>query len=135
MTIDTSAVVAILRDEPEREDFAVLIESAGRRIISTVSVLEAGMVLGGRYGIDAASDLDLFLLRGRIEVVPFDQEQLGFARRAFERYGKGRHPAGLNFGDCAAYALAQCSGEPLLYKGSDFDLTDVDCIVKRTSAR
>jgi ribonuclease VapC len=74
---------------------------------------------------DAGFDLDLFLQRASIETVPFDQEQLMVARTALRRFGKGRHAAGLNFGDCVSYALAQCSGEPLLFKGTDFAATDV----------
>lgn len=125
MTLDTSAVVAILRDEPERADFLSLIDQAARRVISAVSVLEAAMVLEGRSGSDAGSDLDLFLRRASVEIVPFDEEQLALARTAFRLFGKGRHRAGLNFGDCAAYALAEWSGEPLLFKGTDFSATDV----------
>ena len=125
MTLDTSSVLAILRDEPERAEFVALIEQARRRLMSAVSVLEAAMVLEGRRGDDAGADLDLFLQRASIEIVAFDQEQLAWARAAFRRFGKGRHPAGLNFGDCAAYALAQWSGEPLLFKGTDFRATDV----------
>ena len=83
------------------------------------------MVLEGRKGDDAGSDLDQFLRKASVETVVFDDEQLAAARTAFRRFGKGRHPAGLNFGDCAAYALSQCSGEPLLFKGSDFAATDV----------
>jgi ribonuclease VapC len=125
MTLDTSAVLAILQDEPERAEFVSLIEQAARRLISAVSVLEASMVLEGRRGDDAGFDLDLFLQRASIEIVAFDREQLLEARTAFRRFGKGRHPAGLNFGDCAAYALAQWSGEPLLFKGADFITTDI----------
>jgi ribonuclease VapC len=126
MTLDTSAVLAILQDEPERAEFVSLIEHSSRRLISAVSVLEAAMVLEGRRGDDAGADLDLFLQKASIETVAFDQEQLELARTAFRRYGKGRHPAGLNFGDCAAYALARWSGEPLLFKGDDFSVTDVE---------
>jgi len=125
MTLDTSAVLAVLQDEAERPEFAALIEQDSRRLISAVSVLEAAMVLEGRRGNDAGVDLDLFLLRASIEIVAFDEEQLNVARTAFRRFGKGRHAAGLNFGDCAAYALAQWSGEPLLFKGTDFTATDV----------
>ena len=125
MTLDTSAVLAVLQDEAERAEFVSLIEQSPRRLISAVSVLEAAMVLEGRKGDDAGSDLDLFLQRASIETVAFDQEQLLVARTAFRRFGKGRHAAGLNFGDCAAYALAQWSGEPLLFKGRDFTETDV----------
>jgi ribonuclease VapC len=88
------------------------------------------MVLEGRRGDDAGSDLDLFLHRGSVDTVAFDGEQLIWARAAFRRFGKGRHPAGLNFGDCASYALAQWSGEPLLFKGTDFDATDVPRVRK-----
>jgi ribonuclease VapC len=125
MTLDSSAVIAILRDEPERAAFVALIEEGARRLMSAVSVLEAAMVLEGRSGGDIGYDLDLFLRRASVEIVPFDEDQLDWARKAFRRYGKGRHPAGLNFGDCAAYALAQWSGEPLLFKGTDFAATDV----------
>ena len=100
-------------------------EEVPRRLISSVSVLEASMLLESRAGDDAASDLDLFLHRASIEIVDFDQDQLVWARRAFRRFGTGRHVAGLNFGDCASYALAQWSGEPLLFKGTDFTATDV----------
>jgi ribonuclease VapC len=125
MTLDTSAVLAILLDEVERTEFVSLLEQAARRLISAMSVLETAMVLEGRKGAEAGAALDLFLQRASIETVAFDQEQLMMARTAFRRFGKGRHSAGLNFGDCAAYALAQWSGEPLLFKGADFAATDV----------
>lgn len=125
MTLDTSAIVAILHDEAERTEFVSLIELASRRLISAVSVLEAAMVLEGRRGNAAGSDLDMFLQRASIETVAFDEDQLLVVRNAFRRFGKGRHAAGLNFGDCASCALAQWSGEPLLFKGSDFVATDV----------
>ena len=125
MTLDTSAVLAVLQDEAERPEFVSLIEQSSRRLISAVSVLEAAMVLEGRRGDDAGSDLDLFLQRASVETVAFDQEQLALARMAFRRFGKGRHAAGLNFGACASYALALWSGEPLLFKGGDFTATDI----------
>lgn len=125
MTLDTSAVLAILQNEEERQEFVGLIEESGKRLISSVSVLEAAMVLEGRRGEDAGRDLDLFLQRASIETVAFDAEQLVLARMAFRRFGKGRNRAGLNFGDCAAFALAQWSGEALLFKGDDFSATDV----------
>jgi ribonuclease VapC len=125
MTIDTSAILAILLDEPERVAFVAVIEKSDRKLISAVSALEASMVLEGSRSPDAVMTMDLFLHRALVEIVPFDQEQLAIARLAFRRYGKGRHAAGLNFGDCAAYALAQWSGEPLLFKGADFAATDV----------
>jgi ribonuclease VapC len=125
VTIDTSAVLAIVQGEPEREEFSLLIEQADLRLISTVSVLEATMVMEGRKGDSASSVLDQFLRDLAIKTVAFDAEQLELARTAFRRFGKGRHRAGLNFGDCAAYALARWSGEPLLYKGTDFGATDI----------
>ena len=128
MTLDTSAVIAILLDEPERDEFVRRIEAEGKVVMSTVSALEAGMVLEGKRGQQAGLNLDLFLQRANVELVPFDQQQLDVARMAFRRFGKGRHAAGLNFGDCASYALAWCSGEPLLFKGTDFGATDADCM-------
>ena len=125
MTLDTSAVIAILRDEPEREEFLLLIDQASRRVISAVSVLEAAMVLEGRSGSGAGADLELFLRRASVEILAFDEEQLALARTAFRLFGKGRHRAGLNFGACASYALAEWSGEPLSSKGMDFSETDV----------
>ncbi len=126
MTLDTSVVVAIIRDEPEKSEFISLLEQSTRRLISAVSVLEAAMVLEApTKGDEASHILDSFLRRASVQIVPFDHEQLIEARAAFRRFGKGRHPAGLNFGDCASYALAQCTNEPLLFKGTDFSLTDV----------
>ncbi len=125
MTLDTSALLAILQDEPEQEEFLAKLGMAQRGQVSAVSVLEAAMVLEGRRGEDAGSDLDLFLSRAEIEIVAFDEEQLRIARSAFRRFGKGRHRAGLSFGDCAVYALAKWSGEPLLFNGEDFSETDV----------
>lgn len=125
MVIDTSAVLAILQREPESARFAALIEADPIRLISAVSVLEAGMIAEVRKGEAGALELDNLLLRGQLQTVPFDAEQAGIARLAFRRFGKGRHPAGLNFGDCAAYALASSRGEPLLFKGEDFPQTDI----------
>jgi ribonuclease VapC len=125
MTLDTSAVVAVIRGEPEKLEFIELIEQAPRLLMSSVSVLEATIVLEGRKGEAGRFDLDSFLRKASIEIIPFDHEQLIEAREAFRRFGKGRHRAGLNFGDCASYALAQWSNEPLLFKGTDFSATDV----------
>ena len=125
MTIDTSAISTMLQDEPESEEFYALIQSAARRLISAVSVLEASIVFEGRHNEIGALGLDRLLRRIGVEIVPFDAEQLIDARIAFRRFGKGRHRAALNFGDCAAYALSQHSGEALLFKGDDFARTDV----------
>jgi ribonuclease VapC len=128
MVIETSALVAIFLDEPERAAFARLILGADRRLISAVSKLEAGMVAIGRNGLAGRSRLDAILQELAVAVVPFDEDQADIARDAFARYGKGRHRAGLNFGDCAAYALAIAEAEPLLFKGTDFAATDVEVV-------
>lgn len=125
MVIDTSAVLAILQREPESERFAASIEADPIRLISAVSMLEAGMIAEVRKGETGALELDNVILRGQFQTVPFDAEQANIARLAFRRFGKGRHPAGLNFGDCAVYALASTRGEPLLFKGEDFARTDI----------
>jgi ribonuclease VapC len=125
MVIDTSALLAILQDEPERRAFNEAIEAAASRAISVASWVEVSMVIETRTGAEGLRDLDLFVDRARIEIVPVDVEQGKAARRAFSRFGKGRHPAGLNYGDCFAYALASHLGEPLLFKGEDFGKTDV----------
>ncbi|MDE0371990.1 MAG: type II toxin-antitoxin system VapC family toxin [Rhodospirillales bacterium] len=126
MVIDTSALVAILQDEPERGAFNEAIEAADRRSMSVVSFVEASTILETRFGPDGVRALDLVIAKADIELVPVDAEQAHAARTAFRAYGKRRHPAGLNLGDCFAYALARTLGEPLLFKGSDFSLTDVD---------
>jgi ribonuclease VapC len=123
MVIDTSALVAIMFDEPEAAELRVSVSRATIRIVSAASVLEASMV--GRRGRQAGKDLDQMLVEGDIQIVPVTIEQVEAARNAFRQYGRGRHKAGLNFGDCFSYALAKVSGEPLLYKGNDFALTDV----------
>lgn len=125
MVIDSSALLAILQDEPERRAFNEAIEGAASRAISVASWVEVSMVIETRTGAEGLRDLDLFVDRARIEIIPVNVEQGKAARRAFSRFGKGRHPAGLNYGDCFAYALASHLGEPLLFKGEDFGKTDV----------
>ena len=126
MVIDTSAVLAILQDESERRSFNEAIEAAETRRISVVTLVECAMVIETRYGPDGVRALDLFISKAGIELVPVDVEQAHAARRAFNTFGKGRHPAGLNFGDCFVYALARVAGEALLFKGSDFSRTDLE---------
>ena len=126
MVIDTSALVAIFLAEPERRRFLDLILEAGTRLMSAANALETGIVLEARRGETAGREFDLFVVRANLEVVSVDNEQVEVARTAWRRYGKGRHPAGLNFGDCFAYALAKCSGEALLAKGAEFAQTDVE---------
>jgi len=125
VTIDTSAALAILLDEPEREAFRSLVANAPERRMSSVSFFEAAVVLFARRGQPAVADLDLWIEAAAIEIVPFTAEHARIARRAYDVYGKGRHPAGLNFGDCASYALAAASAEPLLFKGNEFSQTDI----------
>ena len=125
MVIDTSALLAILQDEPERRSFNEAIEAADARLMSVANFVEVSIVLEMRYGAEGVRDLDLFVERAGIQLISVDVEQARAARRAFSRFGKGRHTAGLNYGDCFAYALAIVLGEPLLYKGSDFAQTDV----------
>jgi ribonuclease VapC len=122
MVLDTSAVVAILRDEPEGDAFSDLLAIADDPLISAVALLECSMVQA-RFD-EGLTDLDDFLLAG-IRVAAVDVAQAHAARDAWLRYGKGRSPAGLNFGDCFSYALAKTTGRPLLFKGDDFAQTDI----------
>jgi ribonuclease VapC len=128
MIIDSSALVAIITDEPEAERMTRSIASAGTRLISAGNALEAGIVIEARLGEVGGRDLDLYLHKLGIEVVTFTPRQANLARKAYRQFGKGRHPAGLNFGDCIAYALARDTGEPLLFKGEDFSRTDVAAV-------
>jgi ribonuclease VapC len=127
MVLDTSAVLAILQNEPERRQFNEAIEAADTRSLSTASFVECSMIVESRYGADGVRALDLFIAKAQVSLVPVDEEQADLARRAFRKYGKGRHSAGLNFGDCFSYALSKALEEPLLFKGNDFPQTDVDC--------
>ncbi len=125
MVIDTSALIAILLGEPEAERFAQAIASDPRRLMSAVSAFEASIVIGVRKGPMGVRELDLLTYSAGVSIVSFDEEQVQIARAAYEKYGKGRHPAALNLGDCASYALARASGESLLFKGSDFSQSDI----------
>lgn len=125
MVIDTSAILAVLFKEPEAAEFLDRIASDPVRLVSAASVLEASMVIETRYGETGGHELDLFLDRIDVEIVPIDAELAEIARDAWRRYGKGRHPASLNFGDCFSYALAAIRHEPLLFKGNDFSKTDI----------
>jgi len=126
MVIDTSALVAVFLAEPERKQFLNLILEAEKRLISAATVLETGIVLEAKRGEAAGREFDLFVVRAQLEIVPVDAEQVEIARSAWRKFGKGRHAAGLNFGDCFAYALAASFGEKLLAKGQDFSFTDVE---------
>ena len=128
MVLDTSALVAILFDEPERDRFARVIAADPTRLVSAGTLLETGIVVEARRGESAGRELDLLLHRMRATVVALDEQQADIARSAWRRYGKGNHPAGLNLGDCFAYALARVSGQALLHKGDDVGLTDIDVV-------
>ncbi len=128
MVIDTSALLAIFLAEPERQSFLEHIRQDGSRLLSAPNALETSIVVEARRGEVAGRELDLFIYRLRIELVPVDAAQVEVARAGWRKYGKGRHPASLNFGDCFAYALSKTSGEPLLAKGNDFPKTDVQCV-------
>jgi ribonuclease VapC len=123
--VDSSAVVAILRREPEALRLVTVIADSSICRLPASCFLEVSMLILGRDGEDGLRDLDLLIARSRIEIVPFTEAQAWLAREAFKRYGKGRHPAKLNFGDCMSYALAKETGEELLFKGTDFALTDI----------
>jgi ribonuclease VapC len=125
MVIDTSALAAIFFAEPERRTFLDAITTAEDRLISAASVLETGIVLEARQGEAAGREFDLFMIRANLKVIPVDADQADIARSAWRIYGKGRHTASLNFGDCFTYALAKSTGEPVLAKGADFALTDI----------
>ena len=125
MVIDTSALLAILLDEPERRSYNESIEAADSRAMSVATFVEVSIVLEARYGAEGLRALDRFIERAGIDLAPVDLEQARVARDAFSRFGKGRHTAALNFGDCFSYALARVLGEPLLFKGDDFSRTDI----------
>ena len=125
MIVDSSGIVAIAFDEPEAPRMAAAIARAPVRQMSAVNWLESLMVIEGRSGREAADEALLILRTLEVEVLPFDAEQMAEARRAWQKFGKGRHAAKLNMGDCCAYSAAMVTGQPLLFKGSDFELTDV----------
>jgi ribonuclease VapC len=131
MVIDTSAIVAIALNEPEAGTFEQRIAESPVRLISAATVLEAAMVIETRLGEPGGVELDLWLLKAGVEIVAVDAEQADQARRAWRRFGKGRHPAGLNFGDCFSYALSALTQESLLFKGEDFSRTDIEAASRR----
>ena len=125
MVIDTSALAAIFFSEPEREAFLKAIVADANPLISATTVLETGMVLEARQGDAAGREFDLFVVRAKLQIVSVDSEQVEIARSAWRKYGKGRHPAALNYGDCFVYALSKATGEPILAKGTDFAKTNL----------
>ena len=125
MVLDTSALVALLLDEPEAEDFRAAVEEDTTRLVSAATLLETALIIESRKGEPGGRELDALIQKADIVVVAVDAEHVSEARKAYRRFGKGRHTAGLNFGDVFAYALARTSGEPLLFKGDDFAKTDI----------
>ena len=128
MVVDTSALAAIFFAEPERRSFLQAILAADTRLVSAATLLETGIVVEARQGEAAGREFDLFVVRASLQVVPVDAEQVDLARSAWRKFGKGRHPAALNFGDCFSYALAKATGERILAKGTDFTATDISII-------
>jgi ribonuclease VapC len=129
MVIDTSALLALLQNEPGAPALRKVLAADNVRLISAMSVLEATCVLVARRGPRSIPELELFLAEFLFEIVPFDPAQLLLAQRAWVRFGGGRHRAPLNFGDCAPYALSKSSGEPLLFVGNDFSRTDITAVL------
>ncbi|MGX1785816.1 type II toxin-antitoxin system VapC family toxin [Bosea sp. NPDC055332] len=125
LVVDTSAIVAIVMEEPEAVDFIAALASARTRTLTSVNLLEVQIVLTFGKGMPAGAAED-FVARENIEIIPFDEDLSSLAFDAYRRFGKGRHPAKLNMGDCAAYALARSRGLPLLCKGDDFAQTDIE---------
>ena len=128
MIIDSSAIIAVLLDEANAADIARAIEAGSQRLLSAANLLEASIVIESRKGEAGGRELDLLIYRAAIEIVAVDQEQAQLARIAWQRFGKGRHPAGLNYGDCFANALARTRQLPLLFQGDDFSRTDIDIV-------
>ena len=126
IVVDSSALVAILEQEPDADRFLQILRDEPRRLVSAVTVYETGIVIGARRGWDTVTNVMALLDALGVEIVPFAEPYVSAALDAYRRYGKGVHPkARLNLGDCAAYALARSLNAPLLFKGGDFAETDV----------
>ena len=125
MVVDTSALIAILLGEPEAARFAGALADARVRLLSAVSRVELSFVIEGRKGETGRADVELMLRDGGFDIVSVTPQQAEIAADAFRRFGRGRHQARLNIGDCFAYALATATGHPLLFKGDDFVHTDI----------
>jgi ribonuclease VapC len=129
MVLDTSALLALLLDEPEAEHFRAAVEDDATRLVSAATLLETALVIEARKGEPGGRELDALIRTAEVVVVPVDVDHVSEARRAYRRFGKGHHAAGLNFGDVFAYALARTAGEPLLFKGDDFAKTDIARVI------
>lgn len=128
MVIDSSALIAILLGEEEAPAMVLAITMNSRRLISSLTALETSIVINARKGSDGERELELLLYKIEADIVPFTRDHYILAFEAWKRYGKGRHLAGLNLGDCCSYSLALSSGEPLLFKGDDFARTDISAV-------
>lgn len=136
MIVDPSAMVAIILDEPEARTLARTITAAPSARMSAASYVELGAVIDGRRDPVLSGAMDELIRSGHIEIVPFTVHQAQLARDAYQRFGRGSgHPARLNMGDCFSYALARDLGEPLLFKGRDFALTDIELLVEPVKSR
>jgi ribonuclease VapC len=130
LIVDTSALVAILKEEPDADLFTRALAIADSALMSAANFVEVAMVIDGRRDAVASHQLDNLITYTRIGIEPVDEAQARVARQAFRDYGKGSgHPAGLNFGDCFSYALASVTGQPLLFKGDGFGHTDIKSAV------
>jgi len=126
MVIDTSAILALLFNEPEADEVEIAIDEDPVRLMSAAAALEAAIIVEARLGAAGGREFDLLLHKARIDLVAVTSEQMDVGRDAWRRFGRGRHEANLNFGACFSYALAAVSGEPLLFKGNDFSKTDIE---------
>ena len=129
MVVDSSALLAVLLQEPDAAAMSLALKQGHPRRLSAANFVETSMVLEARHADAGIRELDTLLQRASIEIIPVDEQQARIAREAFRHFGKGRHKAGLNFGDCFAYALAKSLDEPLLCKGEDFCLTDISVVL------
>lgn len=125
VVIDTSALIAVLRNEPASPRLVEALEATADRRMSVANLVEASIIMLSRYGEHGEKEVDLFVQRAQVNITPVTPDHAEIARSAYRRFGKGRHPAALNFGDCFSYALAIALGEPLLFVGTDFGRTDV----------
>jgi len=125
MVLDTSALLVVLLNEPDAPAFRLAIEADPVRLVSAATLVETAIVIEARVGEAGGRELDLLVHKASIEIVAVDAEHADIARHAYRQFGKDRHAAGLNYGDCFSYALAHAAGEPLLFRGNDFSQTDI----------
>lgn len=129
MVLDSSAIIGLLLDEPDADSLRLAIADSATRLMSAATLVKVSLVIESRHGEPGGRELDLLISRLGIVLVPVDAEQAAEARRGWRRFGRGRHSAGLNYGDLFSYALSKQTGEPLLFKGDDFARTDVARVI------